>query len=193
MSGEDPGAADVESRQMEWSEDFLSHFRRQRGWTRKLFAALPEEVFPWRPGEREFGCGDLLRHLIQAERFWVRLLTSAAGGESYDPFGLGGLELGDRVEAFREPNVRAAADERYGTSFAAGLQRWREVESQSCSRLAEIPAEAIRRMVRHPLSGLEATVEEMFWVMIEHEAHHRGQLSAYMKVLGIAHPADLWT
>jgi len=178
---------------MDWPADFLSHFKRQRGWTRRLFSALPEDSFSWRPGEKEFSCGDLLRHLIQAERFWVRLLTSGARGESYDPFGLAHLDLKGRVEAFRAPNLAAAGDERFGDTFAAGLERWSEVEEQSCSRLAEVPASEISRRVTHPLSGLEATFEEMFWVMIEHEAHLRGQLSAYMKFSGISHPADLWS
>ncbi|HKI86059.1 MAG TPA: DinB family protein, partial [Thermoanaerobaculia bacterium] len=157
------------------------------------FAALPEEVFSWRPGDGEFSCGDLLRHLIQAERFWVRLLTSAARGEVYDPFGLGDLDLASRVEAFRQPNERAAGDERFGATFAAGLELWSEQEALSRSRIAEIPAAALGRSVTHPLSGLTASVEEMLWVMIEHEAHHRGQISAYMKVLEVAHPADLWS
>lgn len=177
---------------MEWPEDFLAHFRRQRRWTRSLFAAVPEEDFSWRPGSGMFSCGDLLRHLIQAERFWVRLLTSAVHGEAYDPFGLGALEPAARVEAFRQPNLEAAGDERFGTTFAEGLERWSRQELESCSRLAEVPAAALGGPVAHPLSGLTATFEEMFWVMIEHESHHRGQLSAYLKVLKVAHPADLW-
>lgn len=193
MNDRATGCADVESRVMKWPEDFLAHFRRQRRWTHSLFAAVPEEDFSWRPESGTFSCGDLLRHLIQAERFWVRLLASAARGEDYDPFGLATLELAARIEAFRRPNLEAAGDKRFGATFAEGLGRWSEQEVLSCSRLAEVPAAALGAPVTHPLSGFTGTFEEMFWVMIEHESHHRGQLSAYLKVLGVAHPADLWS
>ena len=43
------------------------------------------------------------------------------------------------------------------------------------------------------LTGLESNLAEFLMVMFEHEAHHRGQLSAYMKSLEVEQPTTLWT
>ena len=74
-------------------EEFLVYFRRQRSWTRSLVAAAPEACFDWRPAPDAFSCGELVRHLIQSEAFWRRLLLAAAAGQRYDPFGLTGTVL----------------------------------------------------------------------------------------------------
>ena len=174
------------------SEELLQHYRRQRRWTRALVAAIPEEYFPWRPAPDAFGCGDLVRHLMQSEIFWNRLLCRAARGEPYDPFGLpGGPE--ERLEALRQPNLQSSRDEKYGASFAGCLERWAEIQKRTEHDLAALEDAWLGRLATHPLTGLEAAVWEMALVMLAHEGHHRGQLSAYLKMLGVPQPAAIWT
>lgn len=175
------------------TRDLVAHFQRQRGWTRRLIAAIPESWFDWTPAESEFGCGDLVRHLIQAEIFWRRLLLRGVRGEVYDPFDLESPP-GQRMEEFRRPNLEASRNPRFGSSFAECLETWESIEARTVEELSQIPDESLAgtRMV-HPLTGLEASVGEMFLVMIEHEAHHRGQLSGYLKVLGVPQPAEFGT
>lgn len=171
----------------------LGHYRRQRRWTRDLVSAVPDELFDWAPDGSGFTLGGLVRHLIQAEIFWRRLLEGAAGGREYDPFGVAG-DVGERLEQFRDVNVRASRDSRLGESIVDCLRSWeavqekteRFIEGLSVKELAEIRA-------RHPLTGLERPLWEMLVVMMEHEAHHRGQLSAYLKSRGVEHPSTLWT
>jgi uncharacterized damage-inducible protein DinB len=167
------------------TRDLVAHFQRQRGWTRRLIAAIPAET--------EFGCGDLVRHLIQAEIFWRRLLQHGVEGEVYDPFELASPP-GERMEEFRGPNLEASRDPRFGNSFAECLEIWASIEKRTVQELSQIPDDALTgTSLRHPLTGLEASVGEMFLVMIEHEAHHRGQLSGYLKVLGERQPAEFGT
>ena len=174
-------------------DQILGHFRRQRRWTRDLVAAVPEEHFDWSPGEGSFSAGQLVRHLMQAETFWCRLLEKAIEGEVYDPFGLPG-SADERMRSFRAPNVQASADSRLGSTFAECLDSWEGVQARTEELISGLSANQLSEIeVRHPLTGLEGTLDEFLLVMFEHEAHHRGQLSAYMKVLGLEQPTTLWT
>lgn len=173
--------------------ELLVHFRRQRRWTRDLASALPEEHFGWSPGEGTFSCGQIVRHLIQAEIFWRRLMAAAIEGETYDPFGFEG-SADERMRRFRAPNLEASGSSRLGTTFTECLASWQPVQ-QAMEQMIETltPAQLANVRVRHPLTGLEGSLGEFLIVMFEHEAHHRGQLSAYMKTLGLEQPTTLWT
>lgn len=174
---------------MRTTDDFLHHFRHQRRWTRAIVAAIPEEQFDWSPAEHAFSCGDLVRHMMQAEIFWVRLLVRAAEGESVDPFGLEG-SAEQRMESFRAPNLERSHDLKHGDSFASCLEVWSEIQRRSESELAKVPDSALYSVrLQHPLTTLEAPLWQMMLVMVEHEAHHRGQLTAYLKMLGVEQPA----
>ena len=56
--------------------------------------------------------------------------------------------------------------------------------------LAAIPDAALTRELDHPLLALRVQLWDMFGLMVEHEAHHRGQLSGYFKVLGLEQPTN---
>ncbi len=171
----------------------LGHFRRQRVWTRELVAAWPEELFGWVPEGAGFSCGGLVRHLMQAEIFWARLLGAAVAGKVYDPFGIAG-SLAERVEQFRDSNVNASRSDRLGTTFDECLEAWSGIQQKTEVLIAGLGSRELEEVsATHPLTGLEAPLWEMLIVMMEHEAHHRGQLSAYLKIRGLDHPTTLWS
>jgi uncharacterized damage-inducible protein DinB len=170
-------------------EQMLDIFRRERSWTRRLVAALPESAFTWRPAADAFSCGELVVHLVQAERFWRQLFLDAAAGRAYDPFQLQG-DGTERLIAFRPHNLHGAAR---GTasrdSFAACLAWWDDVEPETTAALASFSDEQLAEVVvDHPIGRLHQSLGEMIHFMISHEAHHRGQLSAYAKMLGVPQP-----
>jgi uncharacterized damage-inducible protein DinB len=172
-------------------EDFLSHYRRQRRWTVALVEAVPEEHFGWAPAPDAFTCGGLVVHLIQSENFWRRLILAAARGEGYDPFEPMGLPPpgAERMVAFRPANVGSSADPRHGRTFAECLAAWRAVQAKTEEQLSALtPGELAGGRLRHPLTGFEVPLWEGLLVFVEHEAHHRGQLSAYLKALGVPQP-----
>ena len=173
---------------MQTIEDFLSQFRRERAWTRTLFAAVPEAQAAWAPSPADFSCIGLLRHLMQAEVFYRRLLLAGARGEVFDPFGLPG-NLQQRLDAFRAPNVKLSQSEKRGASIAECLASWAPIQASTEEELAAItPEQFAGCRLRHPLSGMTARIWELALVMLAHEGHHRGQLSAYLKVLGLRQP-----
>ena len=167
---------------------FLHLYRRERAWTRRLVAAFPESVFDWRPREDAFSCGEVVRHLIQAERFWRRLLADAVAGQAWDPFGLDGA-VRERMETFRPRNFAFAQRDSELATFAACLARWEQVQGDTEAAFAAFTDETLATVeVVHPISRLTGPVGEMLHYMLSHESHHRGQLSAYAKMLGVRQP-----
>jgi uncharacterized damage-inducible protein DinB len=173
-------------------QDFLAFYRRQRGWTRTLIAAVPEEYFGWRPAPTAFSCGELVRHLIQSEGFWVRLILEAAEGRSFDPFGFTGTAR-ERMEVLRPQNLDSAAKgERKGRSFAECLEIWGRFQERTEADLGRITPEQLATVeVDHPLLAVRMPLWETLVTMVGHEVHHRGQLSAYLKTIGVEQPAAL--
>jgi uncharacterized damage-inducible protein DinB len=172
-------------------EEFLHYFRRQRSWTRSLVAAAPEAHFGWRPSVSAFSCGELVRHLIQSEGFWRRLILEALENRRYDPFGLAGTDR-ERMTAFRQPNLESSRTEKFGSTFAECLASWTHVQQRTEEELACISPQQLTLVeVEHPLLALRFPLWEALLTMVGHEVHHRGQLSAYLKALGAEQPAVL--
>jgi uncharacterized damage-inducible protein DinB len=178
-------------RPMRTIADFLDFYRRQRSWTFTLVSAVPEELFDWRPSESSFSCGELVRHLMLSERFWRKLIVEAAGGRSFDPFGLPG-DGRQRMAAFRAPNLQSAGAARnLGATFAECLEKWGEIQARTEEELAGLTPEQLDAVVDHPLLAIRFPVWEALLTMVGHEVHHRGQLSAYLKMIGVEQPASL--
>jgi len=170
------------------SERQLAIYRQEKAWTRQLVAALPESAFGWRPAEGAFSCGELGIHLVQAEKFWRRMMAEAAQGRAYDPFGLTG-DGTQRLVAFREDNLRSAQRRGLPATFAACLAWMGEVQVETEATLLSFTTEQLLgATVDHPLARLRHPVGEMVHFMISHEVHHRGQLSAYAKMMGVPQP-----
>ena len=166
----------------------LALWRRERAWTRELVAAFPEEAFGWRPAPDAFSCGELVVHLIQSERFWRRLLVEGAAGRRYDPFGLTG-GVAERYAAFRRPNLVSTRAADQPATFAACLERWETEQARTEAAFAAFTSEQLAGVVvHHPVAGLVEPLFDMIWFMTSHDVHHRGQLSAYAKMLGLPQP-----
>lgn len=177
---------------MKTAGEFLAYFRRQRSWTLSLIPAVPEERFDWRPAAGAFSCGELVRHLIQSEVFWRRLIAESVAGGTFDPFGFQGSGK-ERLEALRPGNLSAAAQgEKLGATFAECLASWTRIQARTEEELAKLTPEQMAAVeVDHPLLAIRLPLWEGLLMMVGHEVHHRGQLSAYLKMLGIEQPAYL--
>ncbi len=172
---------------------FLRHFRRQREWTHALVRAVPEEHFSWAPAPDAFTCGGLVVHLIQSEVFWRRMLLAAAKGQGFDPFQLQGSGP-ERMVALRPGNLASSGSSKFGSTFAECLAAWREIQARTEAELATLADLDLATIeVTHPLTTLTTSAAEMLLIKLEHEAHHRGQLSAYLKQLGLPQPPVLGT
>ena len=148
---------------MEPLDAFPDYFEKVRGRTLRVAACIPEEVFETSPTGKGFSFGDILRHLAGLERFMFA--ENAAG----------------------RPSSYLGHDMSLAEGKSATLAYVGELHAQSMEIFRSLGAEGMQRRCTTP--G-EASMPVWKWLrsMVEHEAHHRGQIYTYLSILGIPAP-----
>ncbi|HEU5170618.1 MAG TPA: DinB family protein [Gemmatimonadales bacterium] len=149
--------------EIRWIPGVLEYWDSVRGRTRRVIACIPPDrlEWTWRPGK--FTLGDLVRHLATIERYMYA--ETVAGRPSAYP-GCG-RELADGYEAVLVYFDRLAAESR--AIFAA------------------LPDDALSRKCLTP-AGAAITTWKWLRAMVEHEAHHRGQIYLMLGMLDVPAP-----
>jgi len=144
-------------------ETFLDYWDRVRQRTRRVAACVPPDRLEWtyRPGK--FTLGDLVRHLATIERYMYA--ETVAGRPSRYP-GCG-RELADGYDAVLAYLDRLGAESRviFGALTDRDLER-------RC----------------HTPAGTPITTWKWLRAMVEHEAHHRGQIYVMLGMLEVPTP-----
>ena len=142
---------------------FVDYWRKVRARTIRVFERIPADDLEWThlPGKYTFG--DVFRHLPGIERYMygetVQQRSSAYPGHS--------VELARGPEAIR-----------------AWMDR---CHSESLAIFSALKPEDLAAKCRTP-AGTPITVWKWLRAMVEHEAHHRGQLYLMAGMRGISIP-----
>jgi uncharacterized damage-inducible protein DinB len=142
---------------------FLDYLGSIHGRTQRVVACIPPEDLEWAPGPGRLSFGDLIRHLAGIERYMFA--ETARGQPSRYPGH--GRELADGIEA-----VLAYYETRHAETRAI---------------FEALPSEAFGQRVRTP-AGSSITLWKWLRAMLEHEAHHRGQLYLMLGLRGVPTP-----
>ncbi len=142
---------------------FTEYWENFRGRTRRIVTIIPPEQLEWAPAPGKWTLGDIVRHLAGIERDMYA--ENVQGRPSRYPGH--GAELARGLEA-----VLAYFDGKHAESLAifGGLTP-QQLESKCTT-----PA------------GTPITTKKWLRAMVEHEAHHRGQLYLMLGLLGVATP-----
>jgi uncharacterized damage-inducible protein DinB len=143
--------------------EFLNYFNKVHLRTMKAVRAVPPDKVDWRFREGKFTIGDLLRHIATANRF---IFVEVARG---NPSAYGGC--GRELAASYDDIVQ----------FMERLHR-EDVEILSAFGEAEL-----NRKCTTPEGG-SITAWKWLRAMIEHEAHHRGQIYTYLALIEVPSP-----
>jgi len=144
-------------------QSFLEYWPSVRGRTRRLMPLIPPDKLEWQPGAARWSCGDQVRHLAGIER-WMYAENVHGRPTRYPGHAREIAEGLDEVLAYHD---RCHADAM--TLFKALT-----------------PEQWIGRSVTP--AGTTITTWKWARAMIEHEAHHRGQLYMTLGLLGITTP-----
>jgi uncharacterized damage-inducible protein DinB len=144
-------------------KQFLEYWSSLRGRTRRVVECIPPEHLEWSCRADAFTFGDLVRHLATIERYMYA--ETVAGRPSRYP-GCG-RELADGYEAVLEYFDRLDAE---ATGIIASLT------DADLARKCQTPA------------GAAITTWKWLRAMVEHEAHHRGQIYLMLNMLEVPTP-----
>ena len=143
--------------------ELATYFDRIRERTMRVVACVPPDRLEWTYKPGKFTFGDVMRHLASIERWMfaenARLQPSRYPGH--------GRELADGYDA-----------------VVAYMKR---MHAESMEIFGSLSEEDLDRKCVTP-GGAELRVGKWLRAMIEHEAHHRGQLYLYCSMLDIPTP-----
>jgi uncharacterized damage-inducible protein DinB len=142
---------------------FLDYWRNMRRRTERVLDVVPNDDFEWRPAPGRFSFGDIARHLGAIER-WM-FAENVKGRPSRYPGH--GPELAEGAERVRDYLRRMHAE---------ALAIFASLTPQELAARCETPG------------GIRIRTWKWLRSMVEHEAHHRGQLYTMLGLLGLAGP-----
>ena len=119
----------------------------------ECFSQLSEEEIWWRPNEASNSAGNLVLHLCGNMRQWI---VSGLGGAK---------DIRERDKEFSErgPIAREALSEKF-----------RQTVTECCAVLDRLKPEDLTR--RHRIQGFDVTGYEAAAQVVQHVAHHLGQI-----------------
>ena len=155
---------------MSLSRELVSDFTNEAELTRKVLAAVPEDRLGWKPHDKSMSLGQLAGHVAETPGWCGAMLEPefdmAAGMADWKPFQPATRK--ELLETF-DRNTRA-----FGPLFAdrddAFMQETWTMRNGATVMLSD-PRHATARMIA-----------------INHSIHHRGQLTVYLRLLGVPVP-----
>lgn len=143
--------------------EFLDYFERVRDRTRRVAACIPDDRIEWSARAGGMTPGDLVRHLAVTER-WLWAETVMGRPSRYTSHG---RELADGKDAV--------------------LALFNRLHLDAVAIFATLTPERLEERCETP-GGAMLPVWKWLRAMIEHEAHHRGQLYFILGQLGVETP-----
>ena len=131
--------------------------------TRRLIPLIPEQDLEWAPRAEWFTFGDLVRHLAGIER-WM-YAENAAG----------------------RPSRYAGCGRELADGAAAVIAYYDRLHAESMTIFERLDDAALQTKVMTP-AGAPITLWKWLRAMLEHEAHHRGQLYLMLALRDVPTP-----
>jgi uncharacterized damage-inducible protein DinB len=144
-------------------QSFLQYLDSVHARTRRIVELIPPDRLEWSPSAGKFSLGDVVRHLANIERFMY-------------------------AETVRgRPSGYTGHDRRFADGFDAVVAYYDRLHAESRAIFAALTPEQWEGKCLTP-AGTPITTWKWLRAMVEHEAHHRGQLYLMLGMLGVTTP-----
>jgi uncharacterized damage-inducible protein DinB len=144
-------------------DSFLAYWTKMHERTRRVIASIPPEHLEWSYREGKFTFGDLIRHLALLER---HMFAENVTGMASRYRGCG----------------REHAD-----GYPAVLELFERLDQETVAILRSLPESRLREHCVTP-GGAKILVWKWLRAMVEHHAHHRGQIYLMLGLLDVETP-----
>ncbi len=144
-------------------DQFLSYYDRAKGRTRRLLGLIPPDRLEWRPHDDAFTLGDLVRHLALLERHM----------------------FAENVQG--RPSRYDGCGPEHGPTLPEVIALFDRCTAESREIFAGLTPDDLQARVATPAGS---TIRSWKWLraLLEHEAHHRGQIYLHLAALGVETP-----
>ncbi len=144
-------------------ESFLPYYNNVRERTTRVARVIPSDKLEWTYAAGKFTLGDLLRHIAAVERYlWAEVVQG--GRNRYRGCGRDLADGYDNVLAFME-----------------------RLHAESVEIFARLSPEDLKNKSVLP-DGSGISTWKVLRLLVEHEIHHRGEIYAYLGMLGVRTP-----
>jgi len=151
---------------MRFSESYLSEFENEMKNTRRMIERVPAEKGEWKPHQKSFALG----HLAQLVAWIPGWIANTAGHASLD------IAAAPRYSFEKTETLLAMFDENVRQGKAA------------IAKLTDKDLDARWELKRGDMVLFGTTREAALRQHMSHLAHHRGQLSVYLRLLDVPVP-----
>lgn len=153
--------------------DLLATYKKTvRARTLSVIGQIPRDKVDWKPTEGALSLGQLVRHIIQAELTWQQIIK-------------GEWDLKRFLEIRRDLDMVEMTGP--VSSLEAELTHLEDAHRETLSLIAALPEAELAKTCNG--SKGQVTMSDVVLGLCEHEAHHRGQIVAYLKLLGVERPS----
>lgn len=142
---------------------FLEYWESVRGRTRRVVQAIPPSQMRWTYMPGRFSLGDIVRHLATIERY-MYAETVQGKPSSYPGYSIALQKEGESPLEFMD------------RLHAESVEIFKGLTDEDLTKKCVTPA------------GTSITIWKWLRAMVEHEAHHRGQVYMMLSMLGVSTP-----
>lgn len=154
---------------MNFADEILAEFEEAATATRRYLERIPEDKLTWRPAEKSLTAGELGLHLAEASGFGAWISTQASV-EMQGPMFRQPASVGEILQVFEEGVAKVR-------QHLAGRED-RSFDGTVSFTNGGVPVFSFGK--RHFTRML----------VLSHLYHHRGQLSVYLRELGVPVPSS---
>ncbi|MBO6659404.1 MAG: DinB family protein [Roseivirga sp.] len=152
---------------MTQSELIVLNFSEIRRRSIKLWKALPESRYNWKPDEKAMTSMGMIRHVLEADYGWNMIINNESMTDYHTPWENRPLiSLADELE-FAQP---------YRNTFLESVRQFSDRELNETE-------------IVHPGNGEKKNLGKYLLRIGYHESVHAGQFLTYLRAMGIDRPS----
>ena len=144
-------------------EPFLDYWKSIRARTKRVAAVIPDDKLDWTYKPGKFTFADIIRHLATIQRY---MYAETVQGK---------------------PSIYPGYDRSLQENGESPIQFMDRLDEESITIFSKLTDEDLKGKCMTP-AGTPITVWKWLRAMVEHEAHHRGQIYMMLSILGISTP-----